>query len=71
MTHPVMIYPFQSVLETQKREDIHRLKAKETRQAKLRVEEAKQTTVEDLSLGVLKYKKLGLNFEKVAENQLR
>lgn len=57
--------------EAEKEEDFYRIKAEEAREAKLRVEEAKQTTVEDLSLGVLKYKKLGLNFEKVADNTLR
>ena len=50
---------------------MHRTKAEEARHAKHRVEESKKTTVEDLSLGVLKYKKLGLNFEKVADNKLR
>lgn len=37
----------------------------------MRVEEAKRVTVDDLSLGVLKYKTLGLNFERVADNTLK
>lgn len=54
-----------------KEERDYHAKAMEAREAKNRVEESKRVTIEDLSLGVLKYSKLGLTFGKVAENQLR
>ncbi|CAJ1914797.1 unnamed protein product [Cylindrotheca closterium] len=49
-----------------------RLRAEEARSLKNRVLEAKQTTVDDLTRGILYYKYLGLDFEKTeGENELR
>ena len=67
----IFFFVFYQKKEAEEKENFHQIKAEEAREAKRRVEEAKRTTIEDLSFGVLKYKKLGLNFEKVADNQLR
>lgn len=57
--------------EAEREEKHHHINATEAQNAKLRVEEAKMVTVEDLSLGVLKYRRLGLNFERVTDNTLK
>mmetsp|Transcript_12419 Transcript_12419/g.15537 ORF Transcript_12419/g.15537 Transcript_12419/m.15537 type:complete len:255 (-) Transcript_12419:19-783(-) len=49
----------------------HRIKAEEVRFAKLRVEESKITTVDDLTKGILYYNTLGLDFGMVGENLFR
>jgi hypothetical protein len=49
-----------------------RLHAQEARSLNERVQEAKQTTVDDLTRGIVNYKYLGLDFEKTdGENELR
>jgi hypothetical protein len=49
-----------------------RARAQEARSLKDRVKEAKQTTVDDLTRGIVNYKYLGLDFEKTdVENELR
>lgn len=48
------------------------LRAREARSLKERVQEAKQTTVDDLTRGIVNYKYLGLDFQKTdGENELR
>lgn len=56
--------------ETIKEGSIYRIKAEEARRKKMLVKEAKQTTIDDLTRGVLYYNKLGLDFER-AGNRLR
>lgn len=47
-------------------------RAQEARALKERVEETKQTTVDDLTKGIVNYKHAGLDFEKTdGENELR
>lgn len=48
-----------------------RLRAEETRDQKARVEESKQTTVDDLTQGIVNYKFLGFDFVKAKNNGLR
>ena len=49
-----------------------RLRAQDARSLKERVQEAKQTTVDDLTRGIVNYKYLGLDFEKTdGDNELR
>lgn len=53
-------------------EEKQRLRANDARSLKQRVQEAKQTTVDDLTRGIVHYKHLGLDFEKTeGENELR
>ena len=53
-------------------ESKQRKRADEVRILKQRVEEAKQTTVDDLTKGIVNYKHLGLDFEKTGvDNELR
>lgn len=50
----------------------HRQRAQEARALKAKVEEAKRTTVDDLTKGVVNYKFTGLDFEKTSvDNELR
>jgi hypothetical protein len=49
----------------------HRDRADETSDLKKKIEEAKQTTVDDLTRGVLNYKFLGLDFEKAEDDRLK
>lgn len=49
--------------ELKKEEVIQRKKAEETRQMKMRIEDHKQTSLNDLTKGVLRYKKLGIDIE--------
>jgi hypothetical protein len=49
-----------------------RARAEEARALMERVQEAKRTTVDDLTRGIVNYKYLGLDFEKTdGENELR
>jgi hypothetical protein len=49
-----------------------RARAEEARVLMERVQEAKRTTVDDLTRGIVNYKYLGLDFEKTdGENELR
>ena len=49
-----------------------RARAAEARALKERVKEAKETTVDDLTRGIINYKYMGLDFEKSeGENELR
>eukprot|EP00526_Cylindrotheca_closterium_P016117 CAMPEP_0113635930 /NCGR_PEP_ID=MMETSP0017_2-20120614/18740_1 /TAXON_ID=2856 /ORGANISM="Cylindrotheca closterium" /LENGTH=265 /DNA_ID=CAMNT_0000546753 /DNA_START=45 /DNA_END=842 /DNA_ORIENTATION=+ /assembly_acc=CAM_ASM_000147 len=53
-------------------EEKQRFRAEDARALKKRVQEAKQTTVDDLTRGILHYKHLGLDFEKTeGENEIR
>ena len=45
-------------------EAIHRRKAKEIQFQKKEIEEAKSTTIEDLTMGLMNYKYVGLDFIK-------
>lgn len=55
-----------------KEESSQRLRAEEVRSRKQQVSELKEQTVEDLTVGVLKYRALGLTFTRAAErNNLR
>lgn len=49
----------------------HRDRADETSDLKKKIEEAKQTTVDDLTRGVVNYKFLGLDFEKAEDDRLK
>jgi hypothetical protein len=58
--------------EIQLEQSKHEARAKEARELKERVKESKQTTVDDLTRGIVNYKYLGLDFEKAdGENELR
>ena len=47
-------------------------RAQEARDLKNRVKESKQTTIDDLTRGIVNYKHLGLDFQKAeGENNLR
>lgn len=48
-----------------------RARADEASDMKRQVEEAKQTTVDDLTRGIVNYKFLGLDFEKAHDNRLK
>lgn len=53
-------------------ESKQRMRAEEARALKKQAEEAKKTTVDDLTKGIVNYKYLGLDFEKTdEENELR
>ncbi len=53
-------------------ESKHRIRAHDARALKEQAEEAKRTTVDDLTRGVVNYKYLGLDFEQTRkENELR
>jgi hypothetical protein len=61
-----------SNIEIQLEESKQRARAQETQALKEQVREAKQTTVDDLTRGIINYKYLGLDFEKSeGENELR
>jgi hypothetical protein len=61
-----------SNIEIQLEESKQRARAQEAQALKERVREAKQTTVDDLTRGIINYKYLGLDFEKSeGENELR
>jgi hypothetical protein len=60
-----------SNIEIQLEESKQRARAQEAQALKERVREAKQTTVDDLTRGIINYKYLGLDFEKSeGENEL-
>jgi len=46
-------------------------KAEEKRKEIARVVEAKKTTVQDLTTGILCYKKLGLDFQRTGDDELK
>lgn len=48
-----------------------RARADEASDMKQQVEEAKQTTVDDLTRGIVNYKFLGLDFQKAHDNRLK
>jgi|APIni6443716594_1056825.scaffolds.fasta_scaffold2870537_2 hypothetical protein len=48
-----------------------RARADEASDMKRQVEEAKQTTVDDLTRGIVNYKFLGLDFQKAHDNRLK
>jgi hypothetical protein len=52
-------------------EAAQRARAEKARHQKEEVEEMKQTTVDDLTKGIVNYKHLGLDFEKAARGSLR
>eukprot|EP00957_Ditylum_brightwellii_P132259 10085218-Ditylum_brightwellii.AAC.1 len=52
------------------KESVQRERAEEVREAKMRVEEMKKMTVEDLTRGILYYHRIGLNFIKGAGDSL-
>lgn len=53
-------------------ESKHRLRAQDARVLKEQAEEAKRTTVDDLTRGVVNYKYLGLDFQQTdKENEMR
>ena len=54
-----------------KEEADYQLRAADVRDMKAKVEEAKKTTVDDLTRGIVNYKYLGLDFEKAEGNKLR
>eukprot|EP00547_Thalassionema_nitzschioides_P016067 CAMPEP_0194234380 /NCGR_PEP_ID=MMETSP0158-20130606/2106_1 /TAXON_ID=33649 /ORGANISM="Thalassionema nitzschioides, Strain L26-B" /LENGTH=238 /DNA_ID=CAMNT_0038967529 /DNA_START=37 /DNA_END=753 /DNA_ORIENTATION=- len=58
------------VRELKEKEVLYRGKANEAREHKARVEEAKATTIEDLTKGIINYNYLGFNFVKAPENGL-
>ena len=61
-----------SNIEIQLEESKQCARAQDARALKERVGEAKQTTVDDLTRGIINYKYLGLDFEKSeGENELR
>jgi hypothetical protein len=61
-----------SNIEIQLEESKQRARAQEAQALKERVKEAKKTTVDDLTRGIINYKYLGLDFEKSeGENELR
>jgi len=49
----------------------HHHRADEANELKKKVEEAKQTTVDDLTRGIVNYKFLGLDFEKAEDDRLK
>jgi hypothetical protein len=55
----------------QQEEAKHRERAKEANDRKEKVEAAKQTTVDDLTRGIINYKFLGLDFEKAEDDRLK
>lgn len=60
------------VLDVEAEEAKQNTRAQEARALKERVKEAKQTTVDDLTRGIVNYKHLGLDFEKTeGENEMR
>ena len=62
------IFSLEISLEAQKQ----RLRAEEARILRERVQEAKKTTVDDLTRGIVYYKHLGLDFEKTdGDNELK
>ena len=58
-------------LELKLQEQKERARADEATEMKRKVEEAKQTTVDDLTRGIVNYKFLGLDFEKAQDNRLK
>jgi hypothetical protein len=52
-------------------EQKERARADEATEMKKKVEEAKQTTVDDLTRGIVNYKFLGLDFQKAQDNRLK
>lgn len=61
-----------NIIEITIEQSKHRLRARDARSLKERVQEAKKTTVDDLTRGIVNYKYLGLDFEKTdGENELR
>jgi len=62
----------QKDLEAMRKEEAdYQLRAADVRDMKAKVEEAKKTTVDDLTRGIVNYKYLGLDFEKAEGNKLR
>eukprot|EP00980_Cylindrotheca_fusiformis_P023724 scaffold10871_cov177-Cylindrotheca_fusiformis.AAC.4 len=60
------------VQDIKKEESKQRLRAQEARSLKERAQEAKRTTIDDLTRGIVNYKFLGLDFQKTdIENELR
>eukprot|EP00978_Attheya_sp_CCMP212_P007509 scaffold17391_cov54-Attheya_sp.AAC.5 len=61
----------QELDEIMNEEAAQRARAEKARHQKEEVEEMKQTTVDDLTKGIVNYKHLGLDFEKAARGSLR
>ncbi len=57
--------------ELREEERLYRIKAEEAMDHKARVEESKNTTVDDLTRGIINYKYLGFDFVKAKGNGLR
>ena len=55
----------------QQKEAKEQSKADKVVEQKTQVEEAKRTTVDDLTRGIVNYKFLGLDFEKAHDDRLR
>ena len=60
-----------SLSDLEQEEAVESSKAEEVREKKLRAEESKNMTIEDLTKGVINYKYLGLDFEKAETGRLR
>ena len=55
----------------EKEEELEEARAAEVRAKKHLAEESKNTTVDDLTRGIVNYKYLGLDFEKAENQKLR
>jgi hypothetical protein len=65
----LFLHPLHTELKLQEQKE--RARADEATEMKQKVEEAKQTTVDDLTRGIVNYKFLGLDFEKAQDNRLK
>ena len=66
-----LLFSQSSHTELKLQEQKERARADEATEMKQKVEEAKQTTVDDLTKGIVNYKFLGLDFEKAQDNRLK
>lgn len=74
MSTPLLVVSntFFCSIEISLEEQKQKLRAEEARILRERVQEAKRTTIDDLTRGIMYYKHLGLDFEKTeGENELR
>ena len=72
IAQPFLSSSFRAFVDVEAEEAKQNTRAQEARALKERVKEAKQTTVDDLTRGIVNYKHLGLDFEKTeGENEMR
>ena len=68
ISHLILSYLHIHFVATKEEEKVAFTKAEQVRKSKERIEKSKQVTVEDLTIGLVKYRELGLDFVRCDEN---